>query len=92
MKRILLITPVDFQKNGAGQQYLKSLVSLTPSLTVVTMRMPVGGYLEFNTKDGQLKRVIKSISSRISLLQNLNLYLYRIRQVKLDLSALLKKI
>jgi len=77
-KVVLLLTPLDMGKDGAGQLYLKALISSTPSIQVVTIRFPEVEYLEYLplSRGGWISRVLKSLLSRFGLWQTLRVALY----------------
>jgi hypothetical protein len=81
---VLLMTPVDMTKDGAGQLYLKALVSSVPLTSIISTRLPQGGYLEYSSGSGRISRAVASISSRLGIWQTMSILLYERKQLHCD--------
>jgi hypothetical protein len=81
---VLLLTPVNMTKDGAGQLYLKAITSTAPSIRVITLRLPEGGYLEYSSGAGRITRAWTSLASRFGVWQTLKIWLYARKQLKRD--------
>lgn len=79
------MTPVDMTKDGAGQLYLKSIISTAPHVRVVNTRLPEGGYLEYASEAGRFSRALTSLASRIGAWQTLKVALYERKQLSRDM-------
>ncbi len=78
------MSPVDMAKDGAGQLYLKGVISTAPYVRVVSTRLPEGGYLEYASTASRISRALTSLASRIGAWQTLKIALYERKQLSLD--------
>lgn len=78
------MSPVDMTKDGAGQLYLKGIISTAPYVRVVNTRLPEGGYLEYASAAGRISRALTSLASRIGVWQTLKIALYERKQLSRD--------
>jgi glycosyltransferase involved in cell wall biosynthesis len=79
------MSSLDMTNNGAGQLYLKAIISTAPSIQVINTRLPGGEHLEYSPEASRMSRVVSSLASRFGLWQSLKITLYERKQLLVDM-------